>query len=224
MSQLLQDLRALPLFARLAEPDFAKLAATAVIKRVARNEIVCSKGDPAHSMYVLLEGQLRIFEVGQDGREVGLNYLVAPAIFGEMGVIDDEPRLAHVMAVMPSRIALLPKGQVMQVMTGTPQAAVSMFRHLTAMVRKVTAHQNVLALPTVTQRLCAVLLDMGRKTPQHGCAVLNVPSQKELAIIVKSSRETVSRSLARLQEDGLVCKEGRHLVLLDADRLRAMAD
>lgn len=225
MSTLAEELQVIPLFRQLDNEEFRELVNLTIVKRLTRNEVLCNKGDPAHSMYVLLDGQLRIYELGHDGREVGLNYLVAPAIFGELGVIDDEPRSAHVMSLTASKVALIPKNAIMQIMTSSPRAALSMFRHLTSMVRRVTANQNLLALPSVNQRLCAVLLKLSQKQANKPYAVIiNPPSQRELAIIVKSSRETISRAINKLMEDQLIQKDGRNLAILQPYALQKIVD
>lgn len=225
MSTLTEELQAIPLFRQLDNEELRELVSLTMVKRLARNEVLCNKGDPAHSMYVLLDGQLRIYELGHDGREVGLNYLVAPAIFGELGVIDDEPRSAHIMSLTASKVAIIPKNVVMQLMTRSPKAALSMFRHLTSMVRRVTANQNLLSLPSVNQRLCAVLLKLSQKQANKPHPVIiNPPSQRELSIIVKSSRETISRTITKLMEDNLIQKDGRNLVILRPNVLQSIVD
>lgn len=224
MATLPDELRALPLFAQMDAQAFADLMRLTVNKRLARNEVLCSKGEAAHSLYVLLEGQLRVFEIGPDGREVGLNYLLPPTVFGELAVIDDSPRSAHVVAVTSARVAAVPKGALMQVMHESPKAALAMVRHLTAMVRRLSSNQNLLALPTVQQRVAAVLLNLAQKQPQAPWLVPSPPPQKELAMMVKASRETVSRVLNRFADDGLLRKEGKRLLLLQPQALRALVD
>ncbi|MBC7214384.1 MAG: Crp/Fnr family transcriptional regulator [Burkholderiaceae bacterium] len=224
MATLPDELRALPLFAQMDAQAFAHLMRLTVNKRLARNEVLCSKGEAAHALYVLLEGQLRVFEIGPDGREVGLNYLLPPTVFGELAVIDDSPRSAHVVAVTPSRVAAVPKGALMQVMRASPDAAMALVRHLTAMVRRLSSNQNLLALPTVQQRVAAVLLNLAQKQPQAPWLVPSLPPQKELAMMVKASRETVSRVLNRFADDGLLRKEGKRLLLLQPEALQALVD
>ncbi|MGE4376200.1 MAG: Crp/Fnr family transcriptional regulator [Burkholderiaceae bacterium] len=224
MATLPDELRALPLFAQMDAQAFANLMRLTVNKRLARNEVLCSKGEAAHALYVLLEGQLRVFEIGPDGREVGLNYLLPPTVFGELAVIDDSPRSAHVVAVTPSRVAAVPKGALMQVMRASPDAAMALVRHLTAMVRRLSSNQNLLALPTVQQRVAAVLLNLAQKQPQAPWMVPSLPPQKELAMMVKASRETVSRVLNRFADDGLLRKEGKRLLLLQPEALQALVD
>jgi len=223
MATLPDELRALPLFAQMDAQAFAHLMRLTVNKRLARNEVLCSKGEAAHSLYVLLEGQLRVFEIGPDGREVGLNYLLPPTVFGELAVIDDSPRSAHVVAVTPARVAAVPKGALMQVMRESPEAALALVRHLTAMVRRMTSKQNLLALPSVQQRVCAVLLDLAQKPSEGPWILPYMPPQKELAMMVKASRETVSRVLNRLMHEGLLRKEGRRLWLPEPAALQDMA-
>jgi cAMP-binding proteins - catabolite gene activator and regulatory subunit of cAMP-dependent protein kinases len=92
------------------------------------------------------------------------------------------------------------------------------------MVRRLSSNQNLLALPTVQQRVGAVLLNLAQKQPQPPWLVPSLPPQKELAMMVKASRETVSRVLNRFADDGLLRKEGKRLLLLQPDALRTLVD
>ena len=98
MKSLPLQVRLLPLFKNLEDDLFANLSRGAVYKTYTKGDVICNKGDPSNGLFVLIRGELQLYESGREGQEVGLNLIKGPAVFGELGVIDDLPRSADVMA------------------------------------------------------------------------------------------------------------------------------
>jgi CRP/FNR family cyclic AMP-dependent transcriptional regulator len=98
-----------------------------------------------------------------------------------------------------------------------------MFKHLTAMVRRLSQHHNVLSMPSANQRICAVLIEMAGKNSMDGPVTLEVPRQKELASMANTSRETVSRTLGQLIADGVLVKTSRRMTVQRLGELKQIA-
>jgi CRP/FNR family cyclic AMP-dependent transcriptional regulator len=223
MRTLPLQVRLLPLFRDLSDAAFDTLSRNCSYKVLQRGDTLCNKGDPSNGMYVLVRGQLQVYEVSRHGQEVGLNYLKGPMVFGELGVIDDVPRSADIVALTAADVASIPKALMMQCFTETPQASYAMFRHLTSMVRRVTQHQSLLAMPTATQRICAMLVELGERHAHGDQAAFDLPKQRELASLVNTARETVSRTLGQLIEQQIIKKSKGKIMILHADALRKWA-
>jgi CRP/FNR family cyclic AMP-dependent transcriptional regulator len=164
-----------------------------------------------------------VFDVSIEGREVGLQLIKGVTVFGELGVIDNVPRSADITALTDSDVAVIPKGTLMKVFTESPNAAFGMFKHLTAMVRRLSQHHNVLSMPSANQRICAVLIEMAGKNSMDGPVTLEVPRQKELASMANTSRETVSRTLGQLIADGVLVKTSRRMTVQRLGELKQIA-
>lgn len=223
MKALPLQVRLLPLFRDLDDESFTVLSNSCLFKRLSRGDSVCNKGDVSNGLFVLVRGELQVFEVSRDGQEVGLNLLKGPTVFGELGVIDGAPRSADIAALTAAEVAIVPRAVLMQAFCHSPAAALAMFRHLTGIVRRLTHHQSVLALPSATQRVCAMLVELGSRHSPQGALAFDLPKQRDLASMVNTTRETVSRTLGLLLDQGVVERSKGRLLVLRPDVLRQMA-
>jgi CRP/FNR family transcriptional regulator, cyclic AMP receptor protein len=223
MKRLPSQVRMLPIFQDLDDAAFDELSRNSVFKSLVRGDTLCNKGDPSLGLFVLMRGQLKVFDVSIEGREVGLQLIKGVTVFGELGVIDNVPRSADITALTQSDVAVIPKGTLMKVFTESPNAAFGMFKHLTAMVRRLSQHHNVLSMPSANQRICAVLIEMAGKNSMDGPVTLEIPRQKELASMANTSRETVSRTLGQLIADGVLVKTSRRMTVQRLGELKQIA-
>lgn len=223
MKALPLQVRLLPLFRDLDDASFTTLSNSCLFRSLTRGDSVCNKGDASNGLFVLVRGELQVFEVSRDGQEVGLNLLKGPVVFGELGVIDGAPRSADIAALTTAEVALVPKAVLMQAFCQSPAAALAMFRHLTGIVRRLTQHQSVLALPSATQRVCAMLVELSLRHSPQGALPFDLPKQRDLASMVNTTRETVSRTLGLLVEQGVVERSKGRLVVMRPDVLRQLA-
>lgn len=223
MKSLPLQVRLLPLFTDLSDEAFATLSRSCTYKSLSRGDTLCNKGDPSNGLFVLMRGQLQVYEVSRDGQAVGLNLLKGPMVFGELGVIDGSPRSADIMALTSAEVAIIPKTMLMQCFTETPQSSLAMFRHLTAMVRRLSQHQSLLAMPSASQRVCAMLVQLSQRHGSGTWAQFDLPKQKELASMVNTSRETVSRTFVQLVDQKVIQKTKGKLLVLQPQALRQWA-
>ena len=223
MKSLPLQVRLLPLFRDLNDSAFGTLSRSCTYKTLLRGDTLCNKGDPSNGLFVLMRGQLQVYEVSRDGQEVGLNLLKGPAVFGELGVIDGTPRSADIMALTTADVAIIPKSVLMHCFTETPQSSLAMFRHLTSMVRRLTKHQSVLAMPSATQRICAMLMELSTRHAINDAMEFDLPKQKDLASMVNTTRETVSRTLGQLVDQKIIQKAKGKLKVLQPESLRQSA-
>lgn len=223
MKHLPLQVRLLPIFQDLDNSSFEILSNNSIYKSLARGDTLCNKGDPSQGLFVLLRGQLKVYEVSVEGREVGLRLIKGVTVFGELGVIDNVPRSADIVALTQADVAIIPKVTLMKVFTESPQAAFGMFKHLTAMVRRLSQHHSVLAMPSASQRICAMLVELATHTNDINPMRFEVPRQKELASVVNTTRETVSRTLGQLIEQKVVQKDKSRMTVLRMDKLRHSA-
>ena len=167
----------------MPEDELKVTAGLLRLKTFARREIVCRKEDAADGLYLLFSGLLQAVDIAEDGREIGLNLIKPGNFFGELSVIDGQPR---------SR----------------------------ATCRTLRA---LLAIPNAQQRVYALLQQLAQHMPGGLVAIQNLPRQQEIAIMINTSRETVSRAIAHLVATGVLEKDFRRLIVRDPNRLRRLA-
>lgn len=217
------DLRAFPLFAGLPDNQLELVRGMMRVRRYLRREIVCRKQDPPDGLYMLFSGQLQAVDIAEDGREVGLNLIHPGSFFGELSVIDGQPRSAHIIAIQPAEVGVLPTAAAREMFYRLPSTAEAMMKHLTAMVRNLSTFRALLAIPNAQQRVCALLQQLSQTVPGGLVVVVNLPKQQEIAIMVNTSRETVSRAIAHLVQTGVIEKDYRRLIVRDPRKLQQLA-
>ena len=217
------DLRTFSIFSKLSEDQLEQVRRATRLRHFARREVVCRKDDAADGLYLLFSGQLQVMDIAENGHEIGLNLIKPGAFFGELSVIDDRARAAHVVAIEPATVGVVPQVEARELFYKVPGTAEAMMRHLTALVRSMTDFRVLLALPSAFQRVYALLHQLGRPMPGGLVVIQHLPKQHEVAIMVNTSRETVSRAIAQLIAEGIVEKDYRRLIVRRPDRLVELA-
>lgn len=217
------DLRKFPLFANVPDSELQAVNGLLRMKNFARREVVCRKEEASDGLYLLFTGSLQAVDIAEDGREIGLNLIKAGSFFGELSVIDGLPRSAHIVALQPSTVGVIPQAAAREVFFKLPATAEAMMRHLTSMVRNLSNFRALLAIPNAQQRVYALLMQLGQQMPGGLVVIQNLPKQQEVAIMINTSRETVSRAVAHLCALGILEKDFKRLIVRDPQRLRRLA-
>ena len=222
-----QYLLKFPLLQDLPQPTLMRLAAQVEDKNYARREVLSTKEQTRFALGFLVSGRLQGVDSTVDGRSVGLFFVEPNDYFGELSVVDGKPAAEHVIAVGKSRALFLDAPIARQLIFDHPSIAQAVMSRLSQRVREVTAQRTLLALPNPFQRLCVQLLLLARpfETFETTHAVLEfAPTHQELAIMINSSRETVTRSFQILILRQVIERRGDHLYLLDTQFLSDVGD
>ena len=217
------NLRDFSIFSPLTDAQLAAIAPLVRLRRLDKGDVACRKGDAPDGLYLLASGRLQVFEITEDGREVGLNLIQPGAFFGELSVIDDLPRSAHIVAMEPSVVGVLPQTEARRLFYQVPEMAEVMMKHLAGTVRSMSRHRVLLGIPNAFQRVFSLLIQMSRSMPGGLIVVQDVPRQQQIAIMLNTSRETVSRAITELIQSGVVEKDLRRLIVRKPDVLQQLA-
>jgi len=220
----IEQLRKILLLADLSDEILGQLAESMPVRHFQRRESVLINGQQGDDLLFLLEGRLQVVNVTEDGREVGIHLISPGDYFGELSVIDGLPRSASVVAVSPSQVAFLPKKQARALIFHNPLVAERMLTHLALIIRLSSSQRMLLSIPNAFQRVYAQLLQFSRKDLNGTLVIENVPTHQEIAIMVNTSRETVSRAINVLFEFKTLEKQLRHLIVLKPDALKRAAE
>src|SRR5512145_2764234 len=132
----LDVLRTVPLFRQVPERDLVALAVLVRERRQPRGSMILTQGDQGEALFLIRSGQVKVTVVAEDGREVILSVLGAGSFFGEMALLDDEPRSAHVFAMEESDLLVLRREDFEGILAQSPQIALSLLRELTRRLRR----------------------------------------------------------------------------------------
>ena len=214
------------LFGELDEATLKVLAERAVERRYERDEVLFIAGDEARGLYVVVEGAVRAFRAGLDGREQVIHVERAGATVAEMPVFDDGPFPSTVAADEPTAVLFLDKRDVRRLSLAHPEIALAALKVLAGRLRRCAELVETLSLREVGQRLARFLLAEARAKGERagaGFTLTLAHTNQQIAARVGSVREVVSRALTRLQHDGHISLEGRRLTIRDEHSLAAFA-
>ena len=224
MPILIPILQGLRLFDSLPPEKLAEVSVTMNERRVERREVVIKRGETDAGLGFLIEGRLQTVNFTLDGREVGIDFIEDGDFFGELSVIDGQPAPEYIIAVAPSRLAFLDRDRARELMFSTPRGAAAVAERLAARMRRAASHRSLLALPSSFQRVCAQLSLLAQRSKTGQVVIVMPPTHQEIAIMVNTSRETVTRTLQFLQGLKVLARDGNQLVVHQPDTLQQAAD
>jgi CRP-like cAMP-binding protein len=186
-----------------------------------KNSVILFEDDPGDALFVVAEGQVKVVLIGEDGREVILSVLGEGEFFGEMALIDDEPRSAHVIAMEDSTLVVLRREDFQPILEQTPAIALGLLRELSRRLRRVDEKVGSLVLLDVNGRVAQLLLDLADEA--GGERITRRLTHHTIAQMIGSSRETVSRTMRELVDKGWIGVSRKDIVIRDRPSLEAAA-
>ena len=214
----------IPLLQGLDGDLLNRLASIVRVRAYQRRAYVILKGSVGDEMFFVLHGKLQVVDTSDNGREVGVNMLETGDIFGELSLIDGEPRSASVIAVSESLLAFLPRGEALNLFFHNPLVAERMLRRLAQRLRDVSNYRTLVAIPSAFPRIYALLQQLAKPVQGGTLVIENMPTHQQLAIMANASRETVTRALRSLIRQEVLVKDHRRLTIVDPEGLRQAID
>lgn len=196
-------LRNVPLFSALPENQLALLVKEVSRKSYPRGSAIIAAGDTTESLYVVISGRLKVMISDDEGREVILAILGPNEFFGEMGLIDDHPRSASVVAIEPCEVLALLKRDFKKCLEENFEMAMTVMRNLVKRLREADQKIGSLALMDVYGRVARLLLEVA-ETIDGQKVVTKKLAKQDIAKMIGASREMVSRVMKDLQAAGAI--------------------
>jgi CRP/FNR family transcriptional regulator, cyclic AMP receptor protein len=207
-------LRNVPLFAVLTENQLELLTSVVSRKSFPRGTTIIAAGDMTDSLYVIISGRLKVMMTDDDGGEVILAILGANEFFGEMGLLDDAPRSASVVAIEPCELLSLSKKDFKKCMAENFEMTMTVMRGIVKRLREADKKIGSLALMDVYGRVARLLLEMS-ETIDGQKVVTKKLAKQDIAKMIGASREMVSRVMKDLQTGGFIEVKGGSIYLKD---------
>jgi CRP/FNR family cyclic AMP-dependent transcriptional regulator len=206
-------------FGELDEGTRLDVAGRAGRRVVERGQVICWQGEPGESMFVLLNGAVKLVVRSKDGELVELVRHQPPASFGELAVLDGGPRSATAEAVERSTLLVVTRAELLRLLRSDEQVAEALLRSLGRMVRRTTHQVTDLAFLSLQGRVAAKLLELvGQRTGRTRRL-----TQTDLATMVGAARQSVNQALKSLEARGYIRVAGRAVEVLDPQQLRRLA-
>jgi CRP-like cAMP-binding protein len=173
--------------------------------------------DEGDAFFVIQSGQVKVCVTAPDGREIILSSLGPGDFFGDMALLDGRPRSANVITLTKTEAWMLRRADFLRALNVYPSIAVHLMVSLAARLRKADLQTANLALLGIADRISNVLLtfaaENGFETPE-GIVIRKRPTHQMIASMTGTARETVTRVLQRLTQEGYIRSQGRQLLIL----------
>lgn len=218
---VVDTLRGVPLFSQLREDDIERIAQVARERPYPKNSVIVFEDDPGDALYIVTTGQVKVVLVGEDGREVILSTMSNNEFFGEMSLIDDEPRSATVIAMEDSNLLVVRREDFHRQLEGSPRIAIGLLRALCKRLRAADNKIGGLVLLDVPGRVAKLLLEMADEN--DGQHITRKITHHMIAQMIGSSRETVSRTMRSLSDQGLIQVTRKAIIVQDRSALKTAA-
>jgi CRP/FNR family cyclic AMP-dependent transcriptional regulator len=224
---LSQVLAKAPLLADLSPNELQLLAARTVRKLFVSGELLFSEGEPCNGLHIIARGKVRIFKTSVNGREQVLALNGPGDTIAELPVFDGGPYPASASATEDSEIAFISRRDFHAYCLEHPEVALKVLAQVGARLRRLVGIIEELSFTTIRQRLIATLVKLaqseGKKT-ERGIEFQLPSTHQELASQLGTVRELISRNLMRLQAEGLLDVDARHIVVRDIKGLTAQLE
>ncbi|MEK7704369.1 MAG: Crp/Fnr family transcriptional regulator [Myxococcota bacterium] len=204
------------IFAGLSPAALASLGACLKSVHFAKDAVIVGRDDQGDALYIIQSGRVKVVLYGESGREVILSIFRPGDFFGEMSLLDGQPRSATVMATEDAHMLVLSREDFVAHITSYPGTAINILAEMSLRLRRADEVIGNLALLDVYARVARVLIDLGHREGERaddGVLIRERPTQQDLAAMIGTSRETVSRALSEFQRRGFLSMQGKSIVL-----------
>ncbi len=200
------------LFQDLQPAEWEQLTAHAQLRSFPKNAVLVTEGDDTDSLFIVKTGRVKIYLSDEEGREVILNILGPGDYFGEVALLDGAPRSSSVMALTNCALHIIRKRDFEAFLLNNPQVALHVIKGLTQRLRTLTDNVKNIALMDVYGRIVALLNKLADEEDGQ-LIVKQRMTHKDIAAMVGSSREMVSRIFKELSAGGYITTDKQAIVI-----------
>lgn len=205
----LSFLQRVSIFSGIGADSLQRIASITGEKSFPKKSIIFHEGDQGDTLYILKSGRVKISKITEDGREKTLTIMQPGDFFGEMAIFDDLPRSATAEVIDDTAMVYtVSKRDFERIILEHPSIALKIMRDLTRRIRQVNQQVEDLAFKDVHERVASTLCHLskseGRSMGGNKVLINLKMTHQDLANMVGSSRETVTRALNRLQDEGII--------------------
>jgi CRP/FNR family transcriptional regulator len=212
------------LFGGLEADGLEALESIARERSFGRGELIFSEGEEADGFYVVAEGQVKVFKLSPEGKEHILHIFGPGEPFGEVPVFTGRSFPASAEAIRKSRLIFFPRSAFVDLISQTPSLALNLLGVLAMRLRQFTVQIENLSLKEVPGRLAAYLIYRAEEEANGGDEISLPVSKRQLAGLLGTIPETLSRIFAKMSDNGLIEVEGSTIRILDAEGLADLAE
>ena len=216
-------IKQIPIFKTLSDSDLNDLVGSLRLKSLKQGQTLFWKGDEGTALYIIKKGTIKIVLPSTEGDEIIVTMFSEGDFFGEMALLDGEPRSADAVAIEPSEVFVLSRNNFLSFLQSNVNAIKSILSLLSKRLRRTDDMLEDTCFLNISARLAKKLTELAESHGQtKGSKVLIDLSltQKELGDMVGATRESINKELKSLRGQGLIIIEGSRIQILDISRLK----
>lgn len=222
-----ESLRSLPLFSELSIEHLRHVAAISNIKKFEKNTLIFKEGDSYKGFYILLKGSIKISKYSSGGKESIFHLIKPPESFGDVPLFEGGGYPVNALATTNSTLLFIPKNEFLKLLYSDSSLSFQMLAGFAKRMRLLTRRIEDLTTKEVTSRLAKYLIEESKKANTDKLAEPFVKlsvSKKNIAAYLGTINETLSRSLKKLQDDGIVRCSGKTIFIVNPKQLKKIAE
>jgi CRP/FNR family transcriptional regulator len=221
----IESLKNVPLFRDFDETELSEVVQLVATRRYGKHQTIFREGDPGQTFYIILTGSVAIVRVAADGRETILSILKERDFFGEMSIFDTAVRAATVRTLTEVEVGAIEREDFLALIDRSPRIGRLLVIALSERLRAANKLISASTSQDIRSRLASLLLNLstnfGEQVPAGTRITLRLTNQ-EMANMIGTTRETVNRTLNRFWDERLIDMRTAHVVIVEAEKLRAM--
>jgi len=201
------QLQNIPLFSGLSSAELEEIVAITTKRSFPKNNVIINEGDETDSLYLIITGKVKVVLSDEDGKEITISILEPSDYFGELALIDDEPRSARVVTMEQCQFCVINQSDFNHVLDNNPGLVRNLLKGLSKRLREANKNIESLALMDVYGRVARTLLQFAKPEDDGTKVIREKLTQKDIASMVGASREMVSRIFKDLTTGGYITVE-----------------
>ena len=215
------------LLKHLQPEELSRLAAGTTLVRHRAHATIYQKGDPGGSMMAVVSGRVKICTFSADGKELVLNIIDRGGLFGEIAVLDGQPRSADVVALEATELLVLDRNRLMPFVTSNPEIARRLIVVLCGRLRQTSAALEDALLHDAPSRVARGLLRLASTFGKHQTDGLYIDiklSQQQIGSLIGISRESINKHLVEWTRAEVITVHNGYITIVDQTALQDLAD
>jgi len=218
----LRILKKVSFFHNLEEEELRYILPFLQVQSFPKNQVIFHEEEPGRYLYMIRSGNVKVYKLSEDGKEKILRVFGPGDFFAELPLLDGGKYPATAETISPATLLKLSRENFLKVLSRYPEISGKIYEVVGKRLRHFTAEITDLTLKDASHRLAGFLLEKAREYEHLSSSQIRFPlelTHQEIASLIGTARETVSRTLKRFQKEGIIDLKERHVTILDRDRL-----
>lgn len=214
-----------PIFKPLSREEMEEVARASISKRFEKGEFVFQAGDDLDHLYIIHKGRVKIYRITESGKEQVLRVLESGDFMGELSLFAEETMTSYAEVTEKTEICSIPKSAFQELLLRFPAISLKILKEFSIRLNKTESNVEQVTSYDVEKRITSYLIElvekMGLSEDREPFAVTLPMSKKDLASMIGTSQETLSRKLSAFQDRGWIEQSGqRNITILDLAALQ----